>query len=185
MSQRALLLAVRDVLRQAPPQGLGLTALECEVMFDGEPPPSCGERFCAVHPGEWQGEDIEGLKERYGVELTFTVRAGRQPKDRMGVNLLVGPAGKSLDDLLEAARALLHLDRFADQVITKANATIGSAASGFVEPPRFRNGGRPEPKGPDWFSAESDSPGLLPPVGLAQTLTLGGAVRVQSIETED
>lgn len=184
MSQRALLLAVRDVLRQAAPSGLALANAECEVMFDGQPPPACGERFVAVHPGRWSGEDIEGLSEVYDVSLTFTIRAAKVPRDRLGINLLVGPTGKSLDELLEAARALLHLDSWADQVITKANTTIGVNANGFVEPPRFRDGGQPEPKGPEWFCAESGHGGDTP-MAIVQTITLGGAKRVQRIESED
>lgn len=185
MSQRALLLAIRDTLRQAAPNGLGLANAECEVMFDGEPPPACGERFVAIHPGAWTGNDIEGLDELFDAELTFTIRAAKVPRDRLGINLLVGPTGKSLDELLEAARALLHLDSFADQVISKANTTIGIAANGFVEPPRFRHASRPEAKGPAWFSAEAHGHGAQPPMGIAQTITLGGARRVQRIESED
>lgn len=185
MSQLALLKAVRDVLRGATPQGLGLPNAQCEVMFDGQPPPVCGELFVAVHPGEWSAEDIEGFNEVLGVNITVTVRVGKVPRDEMGLNALIGPAGKSLDGYLEQIRALLHLDSWADQVLNKANTTIGASANGFVEPPRFRGCGLPEPKGPDWFSAEYNGHGPTPPVGLAQTITLGGARRVQRIESED
>lgn len=184
MSQLALLTAVRNVLRSQPPNGLGLTKAQCEVMFDGQPPPSCGELFVAVHPAEWNVEDVEGLNEVFGVEITVTVRVGKVPRDEMGLNALIGPAGKSLDGYLEEIRALLHLDSVADQVLNQANAIIGSAANGFVEPLRFRGGSRPEPKGPDWFGAESSGAGMTPPVGLAQTLSFGGARRVQRIESE-
>lgn len=184
MSQLALLKAVRDVLRQAAPNGLGLANAQCEVMFDGQPTPGCGELFVAVHPGAWMATDIEGLDEEFDVDITVTVRVAKVPRDEMGVNALVGPTGKSLDEWLEKIRALLHLDSFADQVLNKANTTIGGTANGFVEPPRFRRGSFPEPKGPEWFSAETHQSNL-PPVGLAQTVSLGGARRVQRIESED
>lgn len=182
MSQLALLTAVRNVLQQAAPQGMGLTTAQCQVMFDGQPAPSCGELFVAVHPGEWTTEDVEGLNEIYSAEITVTVRVGKVPRDEMGLNALIGPAGKSLDGYLEKIRALLHLDSWGDQVLNAANGIIGGGANGFVEPPRFRGCGRPEPKGPDWFGAEGQS---ASPLGLAQTLRLGGARRVQRIESED
>lgn len=185
MSQRALLLAVRNVLRLQPPAGLGLANGQCEVMFDGQPPPNCGELFAAVHPGDWQATDVEGIDERYGFDITVTVRVGKVPRDEIGLNALVGPTGKSLDDWLEKIRALLHLDNQADQVLSSANMIIGAGANGFVEPPRFRGASLPEPRGPEWFLAEAHSHGPMPPVGLSQTLTFGGARRVQRMESEE
>lgn len=185
MSQRALLTAVRNVLREAAPNGLGLPKAQCEIMFDGQPPPNCGELFAAVHPAEWSAEDMEGLSEVYGFDITFTVRVGKVPRDEMGPNALVGPTGQSLDDWLEKTRALMHLDSVQDQILNAANKIIGSGASGFVEPPRFRGGSRPEPRGPDWFGADAHTHGATPPVGLSQTLMFGGARRVQRIESEE
>lgn len=185
MSQRALLVAVRNVLREPTPQGLGLAKAQCEVMFDGQPPPNCGELFVAVHPGDWQATDVEGMDERYGFDITVTVRVGKVPRDEMGLNALVGPTGKSLDDWLEKIRALLHLDNQADQVLSSANTLIGAGANGFVEPPRFRGCSRPEPRGADWFGAEAHSHAEKPPVGLSQTLAFGGARHVQRIESEE
>lgn len=184
MSQRALLLAVVDVLQAAAPNGLALPTAQCQVMTDGQPPPACGELFVAVHPGEWTTDDVEGLKERFGFEITVTVRVAKVPRDELGINALVGPTGKSLDDWLEKIRAHLHLDSVSDQIINTANTTIGAANNGFVEPPRFRGCGRPEIRGPDWFSAEPYH-GATAPVGLSQTLRFSDAVRVQRIESED
>jgi hypothetical protein len=184
MSQRALLLAVRDQLRLAAPDGVGLAPEECEVRPDGRPPPNVGERFVAVSPSYWRGEDIEGLSEELGCQVTVTVRAARVPDDRFGPYLLVGPTGKSLDELLEAIRAVLHLDRSADAVLNRANAIIGAGANGFVEPLRFREGGRPDEKRQDWF--EGREGGRVPRdtiVAIVQTLTFGGARRVQTIES--
>ena len=64
---------MRDYLREQVP----LTAAECEVCFSGEPPPICGERYVAVHPGRWTGGRIEGLEEEFGVQITCTLRAAK------------------------------------------------------------------------------------------------------------
>lgn len=171
---------MRDRLRQlASAGGLGYDATNCEVGFDGQPPPFAGEWFVMVHPGEWSGRDIEGLEESIGCQVTVTVRSAKVPRDRQGTNALTGPTGQSLDARLEAIRALLHLDY---GMVDLANATITASANGFVEPLRFRDGGKPEPKGPEWFHADLE--GGSPPVGLAQTLAFGGAVRIQTKESE-
>ena len=182
MSQRALLLAVRDYLRSE----LEYTDSQCEVTFDGQPPAVAGERFVAIHAGSWTGdEETEGLEEEYGIEVTVSVKAGRVPRDRIGTNLLVGPTGESLDNHLEDIRAALHLDKGAYPVLALANATIGASENGFVVPLRFRDGGKPTEKDHAWFGvAPPDVKGLLPPAGIAQTLTFGGAKRVQVVEEQ-
>ncbi len=192
MSQRALLLSCRDVLQASktasPPAlvGLGLPQAQCDVLFDGQPPPGCGELFVALHPGEWTTEDIEGLNEVFGLDITVTVRVGVLPRDRMApTSILASLAGESLDQQLEAIRALLHLDSVRDQWLNQANTYIGGTANGFVEPPRFRGGDRPQACGPDWFGTDWDGQGPLPPVGISQTLHFGGARRLQRIESED
>lgn len=175
MSQRALLLAVRDYLRSS----VNLADDECEVMFDGQPMPMAGERFVSVWPGDWSARDIEGLDEEYGINITVTRRVTYAPADRV-VAPLTGTDAQALDQLLEAIRAKLHLDSQGDKVLNAANTIIGTGSNGFVEPLRFRHGSRPEPKGPDWFSADGESEVS----GLAQTLTFGGARRLQTIESE-
>lgn len=185
MSQLAILKAVRDQLRlPVNGGGLGYAAPQCEVQFNGQPPPNCGEVFVAVHPGGWRAEEVEGLAEEFGVAVTVTVRVGKAPLDRMGPNALVGPTGEALTQRLEAIRALLHMDKGAYPVLALANATIGSGANGFVEPLRFLDGGTPQECGPDWFSTDWDGGGRLPPVGIAQTLTFGRAKRYQTVENE-
>lgn len=184
MSQRALLLAVRDQLRLSPPQGVGLATEECDVRPSGRPPPNVGERYVAISPSYWRGQDIEGLEEELGVQVTVTVRGAKVPDDRFGAYLLVGPTGQSLDELLEKIRAVMHLDRGADAILNRANTTIGVSANGFVEPLRFREAGRPEEMRQDWF--EGREGGRVPRdtiVALVQTLTFGGARRVQTVES--
>lgn len=192
MSQRALLLAVRDRLRQPIADGgLAYLAQQCEVMPDGMPPPNAGEFFVAIHEGEWTYTDIEGLDEIMGVEVTVTMRAAKVPKDRLGTNLLVGPTGKSLYDQLEKIRAKLHMDpgpRSASDpshypVLALANATIGAGENGFMEPLRFRGpAGKTREVYADWFGAENTPDSS--PLGLVRTLIFGGARRVQRIEEQ-
>jgi len=192
LSQRALLLAVRDRLRQTIANG-GLAYLpqQCEIMPTGMPPPACGEFFVAIHEGEWSFADIEGLDEMMGVEVTVTMRAAKVPKDKLGTNLLVGPTGQSLYDQLEKIRAKLHMDpgpRSSTDashypVLALANTTIGTGENGFVEPLRFRGpAGKTQEVYADWFTAEA-MPGS-PPLGLVRTLVFGGARRIQTIEEQ-
>lgn len=190
MSQRAILLAVRDRLRQPPADGgLGYQPKECAVMFDGQPPPWAGERFVAVWAGPWVGHDLEGLEEEFGIFVTVSMRAARIPPDRLGESLIAGPPGQSLDEVLRAIVAKLHMDPGPIAVgnpgqypvLALANATIGAGENGFVEPLRFKDGGRPEEKGPEWWWAE---PAQGAPAGIVQTLTFGGARRVQVIEEQ-
>jgi len=47
-----------------------------------------------------------------------------------------------------------------------------------VQPLFFRDGGRPTPRGADWFSATKDAK-----AGISQTLTFGDALREQTIES--
>ena len=178
MSQLALLKAVRDVLRAAP---VSYANAQCEVMFDGQPPPNAPEKFIAVHPGNWSATDFDSLDERYAVDITVTVRVGKVPRDQMGLNALVGPTGASLDRELELIRKTIHSSY---TVLTNANTIITAAADGFVEPLRFRNASAPQPRGPEWFHAysQNEEP-IQPPMGLSQTLSFGEARRVQTIES--
>ncbi len=183
MSQRALLLAVAAQLRTVN----AWTAEQCEVMFGGAPKPDCGEFFVAVHPGQWVSNASESLDEEYGVLVTVTRRVGFSPEDRMGTTGGVTRAFDGLAVLVEKVRVQVHMS----YVIMNAanveaqhvdgNPSVSTPINGFVEPLRFRDGGRPEPKGGDWFAADPE--GDDQPVGLAQTLTFAGARRVQTLET--
>lgn len=180
MSQRTLALAVRDRIRAA----LGLTQDAVEVMLDGMPPPWCGEQFIAVHPGEWFGQsDDDDLDERVGISVTVTRRSPYAPQDEQGVEVW-SRAQDGLDVTLRKVVAAVHKSY---AVMNAANAllptstTAGVGPDGYVEPLLFLGGGRPEPKGPEWFSAEGyDGPGRTANAGVAQTLTFGGARRVQT-----
>lgn len=176
MSQRALLLAVRDHLRQE----LNLRELDCENTFDGRPLPMSGESFIAIHPGSWTNDTPECLDERYGIQITVTVRLPRVPQDRWGPELFT-KAAEGLDALLEKIRVKAHMNY---TLMDRANVIIGATgllptANGFIQPLCFRDGGQPMPKGPNWFAAA----GRGQYAGLAQTLTFRDANRVQTIES--
>lgn len=195
MSQWALLLSCRDVLRarpgQTPPElsGLGLSAVQCDCNFDGQPTPICGELFVAVHPLSWTANDTEGLDEFYDIGITITVRMSVVPSDRQTtVTPLSSIFGKTMAQQLERIRALLHLDSVQDQWLNRANYYIdqlGSGGSGFVEPPRLRSVDLPQPRGAEWFSATRDVSGQVLPCGLSQQMTFGGARRAQRMESEE
>lgn len=193
MSMRFLLLAVRDHLRSADSGGLGLTAAQCEITdaSDGKPHAAMGEFGVMVHEGIWSCNDIEGLDETCGVQVTIFVRAPKMPEDRFH-RLLVGttdpadPSGaKSLLGWCERIRVAMHLDVGADRILNLANTYItaffgDNNASGFCEPLRIQDMGRSDRKPPRWFGSEEAGPEYS---GIARTLTFGGARRIQSIET--
>lgn len=178
MAEEALLEAVRDHLRAA----LRLDDAECEVMADGRPMPSAGEFFAAVHEGEWradEGKGDEGLHEVMGVLVTVTLRCGSTPFDRIGTDVLA----KARRGLLARAREVVAaLARDRQQVRQLANAKFAGedpaagSVNGYFTAPKFRDGGRVEARGPEWFHAKGKSGA---PVGLSRTLTFGGAERSQ------
>lgn len=161
----------------------------CEVQFDGAPPPTCGMYFIAVHAAGWENRNENGtcLDEFYGVDVTVTVRATVQPKDRLGPNLLAGPGGQCLDVILEGLRAFVS-GNYTLMTLANTGAAYsigdGVTASGFKTPLWFKNGDIPQEQGPAWFSAEGDTleDSLTPaPTGLSQTLHFGESNRVQDI----
>lgn len=125
----------------------------------------------------------EALEETFGVQITVTVKLGQVPRDRIGTNAYLGPAGESLDDELRAIVALLHHDKGAYPVLAAANVILGASVNGFIEPLRFTSGGSPQQVGPDWFSAVTTK-STQAVAGLSQTLQFGMAKRIQNIEEQ-
>ena len=179
MSQAALCLAVKARLQSV----LTWDDNTCDVMFDGQPKPMAGELFVAVWPGSWTTNDIEGLDEYFGVNVTVTRKFGYSPKDRGGTELWT-KAVMGMEALLNRIKVALHHDVGGDAIMAAANAIINATSThnGFIEPLRFRNGGRPELKGPDWFEATPEGEGWSI-AGVAQTMMFDRARRVQTIES--
>ncbi len=170
MSQRALLLATRDHLRTK----LGLKPEACEITFQGMPLPMSGETFFGVWEGDWNCQSTESLEETYGVSVTISVRLPAVPQDRQGPEILA-KAGWGLMELAEQVRAAIHSNY---ELMDAANALIkSSTTNGFVEPLRFKNGGRNERKAGDWYAARGEKQ-----AGMARTLTFGDAKRIQVID---
>ena len=180
MSQRVLALACRDTIRTA--LGLGTEPLVCDVTFDGQPHPGCGEWFYAVHPGSWQGQSEDAdLEEIFGVSVTVTRRIGFAPKDRWGSEVW----GKTLTGLDVKLRKIIVALHHSYPVLNAADATLYAESNtqwGFDEPLMFLGGTPPMPKGADWFSAQDINAGKFANAGAAQTLTFGRAKRCQPIE---
>lgn len=181
MSQSAILQAVRDQLQQT----FTLDADSCEVGFDGSPKPSCGELYIAVHPANWTG--ISGdydLGEEFEVGVTITLRMGVAPKDRWGIAVfLTAPdGGPGLDALCRQAITAIHQSQTvrlaADTYLTNAGAMGGGS---ILTPFRFKNGGKPSVKGPEWFDAAPAGKAAAE-CGVAQTITFGRCQRVQDIQ---
>lgn len=178
MSQRAILLAVRDQLRDV----LNFTSDYCEVMLSdppGQPPPWFGEWFVAVHAGNWFGDKEENSEEVFGVNLTVTLRLPSVPADRWGLEV-VTKEFEGLDKLLEMIRAAVHFDPQRYKILEIANRYITTKFNGFKEPLKFTDGGRPSIKNGSWVWADSKEPYAA----VAQTMTYNGARRVQKIEEQ-
>lgn len=177
MSQRVLLLAVRDTLRDRVP----LKAEECEVTGDEQPFPIVGDRFVGVHPGYWRQTGVGlDLDEEYGISVTVSVRATKVASDRVGPQLLAKARGGLLE-LCEQVRAAIHMDSQESAtagVLPRANQMLGNQVNGFEEPLIFQDGGRATKRGAAWFGG---SGARL--AGLSQTLLFGRARRIQTIES--
>jgi hypothetical protein len=162
-------------------------------MLDGQPPPVAGEQFVAVwYPSDRAGMDADvGFVEICGCRVTVTRRLDYSPGDRWGTEVWL-KATTGLEAVCrKIARELAgdntgNLDTQSRYLtLIAANQIIGIGTppnyydGGFVTPLRLVDLGVPEPKGWMWFS--SVPPEDTQPVysGVAQTITLTGALRGQ------
>lgn len=171
MSMPALLDATADRCMAI----LSLTGDNVGVQLDGQPPPFAGELYVAVHPGPVTNNDQLCLDETYRLSVTVTRRTGYTPVDRVAADALLKPT-TGLYRTCEAMRAGLHMDYAG---MNAANAAIGGAENGFVQPIAYEGMSLPQPKGPDWFWADGTEDG---PTGVAVQIDFGFARRVQTIE---
>jgi hypothetical protein len=192
------MLATRDLLQRpvgagTRDDGFGWDASICEVEFDGQPPPICGELFIAIHEGAWSGEYIEGRKDRIGVEITITRRIAAYPVDRGKTPLL--EAADALHVWIEKIAAKVHMNynvldmaggTCVDHVWTGGKSySLTATENGFAEPLYFTGcAGKTEKKGPDWFMADPSENVDNAPLGIARTLVFGNAVRYQSTDSQ-
>lgn len=180
MSQAAILEAVAEHLREA----FGLTDLGCKVMFDGQPPPMCGQEFIAVHEGEWDiTDDDYDLDETYGVIVTVTRRVGNHPIDKIGSDVLYGSGSKPVNNRCREIITSLHHNN--QYIRLRANDLLNTlTGEGFITPLRIISPGRAEIKNHAWFhAAPPDSGSGAEQIGVARSLSFTGARRIQGIST--
>jgi len=182
MSMAALLIASRDRLRADPGAelpGLGYRNLECEVGWDGKPPPISGDVFLSVHPGVVSETNVEGRATSYQYSVTLSMKLGAFPVDRWGPEA-VAKVTTGFYQRADAIAALLHRNL---NVFAQANEIIGEDANGFTECQRFLGYGLLQQQGPDWWWAE-DQPAGQAPVGLSLEIRFGEIFRYQTYESQ-
>ena len=179
MSQRALLVAVRDAIKSE----FSLNSDQCEIGFDGHPKPVCGELFVAIHEGgESSSEQGDyDLSEAFAVNVTVTRRTPYAPQDRWGTEILTKADG--LSDLCRKIRNLVH---FSYPIMNSANILIPEDADKFYHPLLWVNTTPPMEKGPEWFGAARDQyeEGMLINTGVTKTVYFGKARRMQHVEQQ-
>lgn len=170
-----LILATIEHLRS--PLGLSLSASDCDEQPDGFPPPNAGQIYYAVDEYGWTNTADESLDEYCGVSVTITLRAGFAPKDRHAMALRRDLRRRRAD-----VRRVIHNNY---DLMNLANRKLEEhfkhPVNGFVEPLRFRSAGKPEIRGPEWFSAEAN-PNASAICGVSCTLLFERARRVQVID---
>jgi hypothetical protein len=151
-------------------------------MSDGKPPAFTGPLFVAVWPGRWQGNYVEGLAEEFGCNATVSLRASDVPADAIGEEVWAKDT-EGMEAVLRKILVAVFSDRDTSltdkSVLNRANVYIGSTANGIVEKLQLLDGGRPEEKGAEWFTARGAGRQATSAAGLAQTISFGGAKRYQ------
>ena len=187
MSARALQMATKYQVQTL----LHLDDASCDIMFDGQPKPGCGEQFIAIHEGDW-GAGSHGdadLEEVFGVSVTLTRRVTYAPQDQRGTEVLQKIV-TGMNAVLRQLLVLLHRNWAMLTDLTNANsanaiinAEAGAARAGFYCPLSFTGASQVMEKGNDWFCAwDPDIREQHPAMpGLARSLFFGGAKRCQGI----
>jgi len=149
-------------------------------MFDGEPPPRCGNVWASVwHDGGRTSEMRTCLNEVHGVYVTLTIRLTR-PFDQWVQHR------DELELRANDIRALIHKDQY-NFAICRAAAVLaefdqtGSQPIGWREALMFDGFDAIQTVGNAWFKANPDSG---PEVGIAQRIRFGKARRIQALFTE-
>lgn len=176
MSKAALLRGAQKRLRATfdDPSGKRIG-----IQPTGQPPPFAGQWYIAIHPGARSNSDTNplSLEERYDLGVTVTVRMGYAPKDRQGERVLLD-APDGILHLADRIRADLHGNY---DVLIEANTLIGDESNGFVEPLSFQSDSVIQEKPASWVWADDDE---NPPTTFAVEMKFGGALRVQTLESQ-
>jgi hypothetical protein len=136
---------------------MSLDDLECDVQPDGQPPPTFGERYLAVHPTGWGPGDTRidyGLDEVYRVTVTITMRAPKAPRDRLAGEVFL----KALTGMEKLARDVVKYLHQNHDVVNVANADI--AGTDKLMQPLFWDGTDvpPRQEGGEWVWSDSPDP---------------------------
>jgi hypothetical protein len=171
MSQAAYLEAVKRKLQTI----LNLSAESCDIMLTGEPKPTAGEWFVAIHPGSWDGVSMDAdFSETVGFQVTVSLKLGFSPQTKFGVE-----AWKNLfEPLVRKIATGLHQNNVLMQV---ANNLITTGDDKFHQPVSFQGASPPEMKNQEWWQSYSQTQTHVAYAGMAQTLNFGGANRVQDL----
>lgn len=190
--------ALERLRRPVQDGGFGYRASECEITYNGQPPPAMGQFFIAIHDGDWNTEGTENLEEVCGIDMTVTVKTGIAPRDRLNYVMVE----KANNNLSQICRRLLrfHFDYWTmnraneliqveEQIIFQMDA-LGNVnkfpppVNGFEEPLQFLSADRTLDQYLEWFSspAPEDFEGIMPPMGLSRTMHFGKAKRLQKLE---
>jgi len=171
--------AYADAVKQTIQTLFNVDDASCDVMFDGQPKPSAGQWFYAVHPGSWtaQGEDYD-LDEKIDIQVTVTRRLGDTPQDLGGIAVWK----KYLEPRCRQIVGAIH---FNYDVMNLANSLITAGSDEFHKPVIFTGAaGTPQLKGPDWFTAITPDAGTTADAGVCLTLRFSGAERTQGVQDE-
>lgn len=169
----ALLEGVVEFLKST--SGMGLSANECGEQAEGQPPPSAGQRYVAVHDNGSSNEATETLDELFALSVTITLRTPYAPKDREKT------IRHEIRELAHKVKLVLHGQ--AAPVIL-ANGFMPSTHQDFCEPLRYLSTSEIQFKGPDWFYSEGTNGGDTKS-GVAITVRFGKARLVTDIALEE
>lgn len=181
--EEAVLGNIRD---SAPTSGFSYDRVNSGRMYDGQPPPRCGNIFLSVWYDGQRGTlgQRTHLSELFGVYLTLTLRFV-QPFDRWVHHR------DDMEARANAIKALICQDTWNYSIIIDANKRAGFRTSsqpdnvspvGWCEPLVFQGFDPIQDVGADWFHAD---PGRVSErdVGIAQRIKFGMAKRIQSLAT--
>lgn len=134
MSVTELLLTVRDTLKTT----LSLSALECRVMQNAKPIPSCGTRFVSVYPTRLSRLAPAGNCKLYscGFNVALTYRVSGLPDDAVGESLMALAASTGMLTFFESIVSTIDLN---GDIVSGAN-TYGTSATRVVEIPVLTDG---------------------------------------------
>lgn len=168
----ALLIASRNVIRSAT----GYAESDVLVQNDGQPPPTVGNQFIAVHGTSWKPNIVDqnqGIDEVADLTVTITARMQAIPYDIRGQEIYIRKS-LELENVAQIVKINLHQNY---TLIASANALL-TGVDKIVEPLRWLGGdAQPKYASNRWFSSEDDNEYA----GLILTLQFGRARRMQTL----